>query len=122
MKTPKQSLLLLLLLVQQILVAQVLQKKPAGTNDGTTEEVQLNARQEIYTSSAQNQLIITNLKQDEYDRITVVNMQGAVVLKQNVNAAAVRFDISNLVEGLYLLVLHSSATMKEKSVKFVVKR
>lgn len=84
MKTPKQSLLLLLLLVQQILVAQVPQKKPAGTNDGTTEEVQLNARQEIYTSSAQNQLIITNLKQDEYDRITVVNMQGAVVLKQNV--------------------------------------
>ena len=122
MKTPKQILLLSLLLVQQLLLAQVSQKKSPGLNDGIAEEVRLNARQEIYTSSAQNQLVITNLKPDEYDRAAVVNMQGAVVLKQSVNATLLRLDISNLVDGLYLLVLHSSASLKEKSVKFVVKR
>ena len=122
MKTPKQILLLSLLLVQQLLLAQVSQKNSPGLNDGVAEEVRLNARQEIYTSSAQNQLVITNLKPDEYDRAAVVNMQGAVVLKQSVNATLLRLDISNLVDGLYLLVLHSSASLKEKSVKFVVKR
>ena len=122
MKMPKQILLLSLLLVQQLLLAQVSQKKSPGLNDGVAEEVRLNARQEIYTSSAQNQLVITNLKPDEYDRAAVVNMQGAVVLKQSVNASLLRLDISNLVDGLYLLVLHSSASLKEKSVKFVVKR
>ena len=122
MKKPKRSLLLLLLLLQQILVAQVVQKKSSSSNDAAVEEVRLNARQEIYTSSAQNQLVITNLKPDEYDRAAVVNMQGAVVLKQSVNATLLRLDISNLVDGLYLLVLHSSASLKEKSVKFVVKR
>ena len=60
MKTPKQILLLSLLLVQQLLLAQVSQKKSPGLNDGIAEEVRLNARQEIYTSSAQNQLVITN--------------------------------------------------------------
>ena len=122
MKTPKQILLLSLLLVQQLLLAQVSHKKSPGLNDGVAEEVRLNGRQEIYTSSAQNQLVITNLKPDEYDRAAVVNMQGAVVLKQSVNATLLRLDISNLVDGLYLLVLHSSASLKEKSVKFVVKR
>ncbi len=122
MKTPKQSLLLLLLLFQQLLVAQVVQKNSSRSNDAAVEEVRLNARQEVYTSSAQNQLVITNLKPDEYDKAAVVNMQGAVVLKQSVNATLLRLDISNLVDGLYLLVLHSSASLKEKSVKFVVKR
>lgn len=122
MKKPKRSLLLLLLLLQQILVAQVVQKKSSGSNDAAVEEVRLNARQEIYTSSAQNQLVITNLKPDEYDRAAVVNMQGAVVLKQSVNATLLRLDISNLVDGLYLLVLHSSVSLKEKSVKFVVNK
>ena len=100
----------------------MVQKKSSSSNDAAVEEVRLNARQEIYTSSAQNQLVITNLKPDEYDRAAVVNMQGAVVLKQSVNATLLRLDISNLVDGLYLLVLHSSASLKEKSVKFVVKR
>ncbi len=122
MKTPKQILLLSLLLVQQLLLAQVSQKKSPGLNDGVADEVRLNARQEVYTSSAQNQLVITNLKPDEYDRAAVVNMQGAVVLKQSVNATLLRLDISNLVDGLYLLVLRSSASLKEKSIKFVVKR
>ena len=122
MKKPKRSLLLLLLLLQQILVAQVVQKKSSSSNDAAVEEVRLNARQEIYTSSAQNQLVITNLKPDEYDKAAVVNMQGAVVLKQSVNATLLRLDISNLVDGLYLLVLHSSVSLKEKSVKFVVNK
>lgn len=122
MKSPKQILLMVLLLVQQLLLAQVSQKKSPGIYDAVTEEVRLNPRQEIYTSSAQNQLVITNLKPDEYDKAAVVNMQGAVVLKQSINATLLRLDISNLVDGLYLLILHSSASLKEKSVKFLVKR
>lgn len=121
MKSPK-ILLLPLLLVQQLLLAQKSPKKSPGLNDAVTEEVRLNPRQEIYTSSAQNQLVITNLKPDEYDKAAVVNMQGAVVLKQSINSTLLRLDISNLVDGLYLLILHSSASLKEKNVKFIVKR
>jgi len=59
---------------------------------------------------------------EEYDRIVVYHMQGAVVLKQKVTTATARLDVCNLAEGVYVLVFGSSAALKEKTIKFVVSR
>lgn len=76
----------------------------------------------IYPNPAQNQLTVANLNKDEYDNLAVYTMQGALILKQSVNGTIVRMNISNLTDGVYLLVLRSSVLLKEKSIKFVVRK
>jgi len=49
-------------------------------------------------------------------------MQGAPLLKQTINGETARIDVSSLTEGVYLLVLHSSVTLKEKNLKFIVRK
>jgi Secretion system C-terminal sorting domain len=87
-----------------------------------TEKVELTTQLVIYPNPVQNQLSISNINLAEYDRITVYNMQGALLQQQTVTTATVRLDISNLADGVYLLILRSSLTLKEKSIKFVVRK
>jgi hypothetical protein len=47
-------------------------------------------------------------------------MQGAMLQQKNIAASTMKMDISNLPEGVYLLVLRSSVSLKEKNFKFVV--
>ena len=92
----------------------------------TTEEaekVELTTKLVIYPNPVQNQLTVSNINPDEYDKIAVYNMQGAILQQQNINSNTARMDISNLPDGVYLLILRSSsALIKEKSIKFVVKK
>ncbi len=88
----------------------------AGTDEILTEKLHL------YPNPVQNQLLISNMNPEEYDRISVYNMQGAVILQHKVTATTARLDVSNLAEGVYLLVFRSSAALKEKTIKFVVSR
>ena len=92
----------------------------------TTEEaekVELTTKLVIYPNPVQNQLTVSNINPDEYDKIAVYNMQGAILQQQNINSNTARMDISNLPDGVYLLILHSSSGLvKEKSIKFVVKK
>ncbi len=87
------------------------------------EQVVLTPQLTIYPNPVQNQLTVSNINTEEYDRIAVYNMQGAPLQQQNVNTAIARIDISHLPDGVYLLVLRSSSLLtKEKSIKFVVQK
>ncbi len=87
-----------------------------------TEKVELTARLVIYPNPVQNQLNISKINPEEYDRLIVYNMQGAVLQQQIINTTVARMDISNLSDGVYLLTLRSSHTFNEKSIKFVVRK
>lgn len=69
-----------------------------------------------------NHILLTNLKTYNYDRISVTDMKGNVVLKQETTANNTRLDISSLADGVFVLTLRSSCTMKEKQVKFLIRR
>ena len=76
----------------------------------------------IYPNPVQDKLTVSNLQTGNYDRVAVFNMQGALVLKQTTSGNAANLDIRSLPDGVYLLVLQSSATLKEKNLKFVVSK
>lgn len=76
----------------------------------------------VYPNPVQDELFVSNIDRGEFDQLGIYSMQGAQLQKQAVNNKNIRIDISSLSNGVYLLILRSSATMKEKSVKFVVSR
>ena len=87
-----------------------------------TEKVELTSKLVIYPNPVQNQLTVSNPNPEEYDQVTVYNMQGAMLQQQAFGTTMTRMDISQLPDGVYLLSLRSSATLKEKSIKFVVRK
>lgn len=114
MKTPKPililSLILLFLLTRLTAAAQVEQKVPI------TEKLV------VYLNPVQSQLVANNPAPGEYDKLTIYDMRGAPLLQQTIKTNTIRVDISSLEDGVYLLVLRASATGKEKSMKFVVRK
>jgi Secretion system C-terminal sorting domain len=86
------------------------------------EEIQFTNKLVVYPNPVQENLTVSGLNKDEYDRISVYNMQGAQLQEQTVNGTTARIDVTTLPGGVYLLVLRSSVTFKEKSIKFVVKK
>jgi len=120
MKKQLLIMLLSLLLVQAGVEAQ-LRKLARQQQEPFTTELQANISETGRYVFVQNQLLVTNLKEEEFDRIAIINMQGSVVQKQNVIGPAVRLNLSELEEGVHLLLLHSSTRMKEKSIKMIVK-
>ncbi len=91
-------------------------------DEAEEERVELTTKLVIYPNPVQNQLNITNIDPEEFDRVVVYNMQGAMLQQKNITASTMRMDISNLPDGVYLLVLHSSVSLKEKNFKFVVRK
>jgi hypothetical protein len=92
-------------------------------NPGTEKEViQLTNQLVIYPNPGTDQLTVTGIIKDEYDRVTVYNMLGAQLLQQTINGTTTRIDATTLPEGVYLLVLHSTVSLKEKNLKFIVRR
>lgn len=94
----------------------------AATSEPDAEKITTSPNLAIYPNPVQTKLTVTGLLQEQYDRITVYNMQGAVVLLQTVNTNLAFMDVSSLTDGVYMLVLRSSATLKEKSMKFIVRK
>ncbi|MGQ0738683.1 MAG: T9SS type A sorting domain-containing protein [Bacteroidota bacterium] len=94
----------------------------AETNAQTGEKEILTEKLHLYPNPVQNQLLISNMNPEEYDRIAVYNMQGALVLQQKVTTTTARLDMSSFAEGVYVLLFRSSASLKEKTIKFVVSR
>ena len=87
------------------------------------DRLELAAKVALYPNPASNQLTVYNINTDEYSLLTVYNMQGALIQQQKINTDITRLDISNLANGVYLLVLRSSSSLiKEKSIKFVVRK
>jgi hypothetical protein len=93
--------------------------------DKTSEEadpVSLTSQLVIYPNPVQDQLTVSNINPAEYNKLLIYNMQGAQLQQQALNASISRIDINNLTDGVYLLVLHSSVSLKEKAIKFVVRK
>lgn len=121
MKKQLLIMLLCLFLVQAGVEAQ-LRKQARHQQEPLTTELQASFSETGRYVFVQNQLLLTNLKEEEFDRIAIINMQGSVLQRQNVSGPAVRLNLSELEEGVHLLLLHSSSRMKEKTIKMVVKR
>jgi hypothetical protein len=86
------------------------------------EVIQLTNKLVVYPNPVTEQMTVTGLNKDEYDRLSVYNMQGAQLLKQTINNETARIDVNSLPEGVYLLVMHSSVSLKEKNIKFIVRK
>jgi hypothetical protein len=86
------------------------------------EATQLNNKLVIFPNPVTEQLSVTGIDKQLFDRITVYNFQGNEVFRQSINETTARIDASSFPEGVYLLVLRSSITLKEKSIKFFVNR
>ncbi|MDZ4808583.1 MAG: T9SS type A sorting domain-containing protein [Bacteroidota bacterium] len=92
------------------------------TDEAEEESVKLTTKLVIYPNPVQNQLNVTNIDPEEFDRVVVYNMQGATLQQKNITASTMRMDISNLPDGVYLLILRSSVSLKETNFKFVVRK
>lgn len=76
----------------------------------------------IFPNPVQNQLTVSKILTEEFDRMAVYNMQGMLQQQQTFNNSIAKMDVTGLQDGVYLLILHSSSTGKEKSIKFVVRK
>jgi hypothetical protein len=94
----------------------------AKSTETEKEVIQLTNRLVVYPNPVTEQMTVTGLNKDEYNSLSVYNMQGAQLMKQTINGETARVDVNALPEGVYLLVLHSSVTLKEKNLKFIVRR
>jgi hypothetical protein len=94
----------------------------AKVAEAEKEVLQLSNKLVVYPNPVTEKMTVTGLNENEYDRISVYNMQGEQILKQTISGSTTRIDVNSLPEGVYLLVLHSSVTLEERSVKFIVRR
>ncbi|MBL0132019.1 MAG: T9SS type A sorting domain-containing protein [Chitinophagaceae bacterium] len=76
----------------------------------------------IFPNPVQNQLTVSKLLSEEFDRLAVYNMQGMIQQQKSFTSSIAHMDVTGLTDGVYLLVLHSTTTGKEKSIKFVVRK
>ena len=123
----KESIWTKLLLLMQLLLLQISLSAQTTTPVARTAEtekevIRLANKLVIFPNPVTEQVTVTGLHKDEYDRLSVYNMKGDQLLKQTINGETTRIDVSSLIEGVYLLVLHSSVTLKEKNLKFIVRK
>ncbi|HRG82393.1 MAG TPA: T9SS type A sorting domain-containing protein, partial [Chitinophagaceae bacterium] len=77
---------------------------------------------QLFPNPVQDQLRVSGLNPDEYDKLFVYNMQGAVLFQQKITTASALLDLTSFSGGVYLLVLKSSVSLKEKTIKFLVSK
>lgn len=118
----KQLLIILLILLAQYVVEAQYERNRNLLNERPVTEVSVNITATESLIIVQNQLLLTQLKTEEFDRVAIVNMKGAVLQKQAISGPALRLDLSDLEEGVHLLILRSSTRLKEKSIKMIVRR
>jgi hypothetical protein len=98
------------------------QKQFNKIKDLVTTEWQVNSPISANCLFVQGQLLLINLREEEFDHIAILNMQGEVVQKQTVSGLALRLDLTGIDEGVHLLLLRSSTRLKERNIKLVVRR
>ena len=118
----KQLLIILLILLAQSVVEAQYERNRNLLNERPVTEVSVNINGAESLIIVQNPLLLTELKTEEFDRVAIVNMKGAVLQKQAISGPALRLDLSDLEEGVHLLILRSSTRLKEKSIKMIVRR
>jgi hypothetical protein len=94
----------------------------ARTQETGKEVIDLANKLVVYPNPVTDQVTIAGINKDEFDRISVYNLQGMKLLSLAIKSSAVRIDTNTLPDAVYLLVLHSTITLKEKNLKFIVRR
>jgi hypothetical protein len=122
MKLTVLRVLPLLLALQLTANAQQRSKQRTDARAAVSAEINDHPAEAVQCVYLENQLVVSKLKPDEFDKVAVYNMQGSVLLRQKITASTIRMDATALNEGVYLLILQSSMSLKEKSMKFVVRR
>ncbi len=92
----------------------------ASITDG--EEQISGTRLTVYPNPAQHELLVSNIDPSEYDRMTIYTVTGVQLQQQSVSSTSGKMNISQLPDGIYLLVLNSSVSTKTKTLKFMVKK
>jgi hypothetical protein len=86
------------------------------------ESITMEPQLSVYPNPVQQVMTVSNLNKEGYDQLAIYTMQGAKLLQQNVQGDISRIDVGHLADAVYLLVLRSSVTLKEKTIKFVVRK
>lgn len=76
----------------------------------------------LYPNPAQQELTVSNLLEEKYDRMAVYNLQGSLVLQRTINTSSIKIDVSGLPGGVYLLQLQSGILQKQTTLRFVVQK
>jgi hypothetical protein len=76
----------------------------------------------VYPNPVQRELTVDNLADQGYNRLSVYDLQGSLVLQRSVNSNTVRIDVNNLPGGVYMLQLQSAVLQQQKTIRFVVQK
>jgi hypothetical protein len=76
----------------------------------------------VFQNPVQDLLKISRIDPKEYNRAEIYNRQGTLVSSKVITGPELRIDIQNLTDGIYILLLRSTSSLKEKSIKFVVSK
>jgi hypothetical protein len=102
---------------------QSIAAKGAATESADAKaEVLMTEKLVVYPNPVQEELIVGGINNERYDQVMIYTMMGVQLQKQRLSGPTARFNVSSLAEGVYLLVLRSSVTLQEKSIKFIVSR
>jgi hypothetical protein len=115
----KTVMLPILLLLTVSLAAQPAETLPVVR---TSEGVIVHARYPALYTSNGTTLTLQHLRENGFDRLVIFDARGNAVMRVDPVTNGSRVDISHLDDGVYVLVFRSSETMKEKAVKFVIRR
>ncbi|MEO5946034.1 MAG: T9SS type A sorting domain-containing protein [Chitinophagaceae bacterium] len=119
MKKLTSVFLVILFISGTSLIAQT--KAPVRTEFPADVSI-INAQLDVFKNDVHNQVQITDLDIEKFDRISVIDKQGTVLIKKTVNTSIANMDFSQLEDGVYLLGLWSSTNMREKTIKFIIRR
>lgn len=76
----------------------------------------------VYPNPAQDVIHISGIKTGEYDQLQVVNMSGAVVLRQTLGNSTAQINVASLADGVYLLVLRSASGLPARTSRVVIRK
>ena len=124
MKTTIKTLAIaLLLLVQPDVFAQV-QATPTVEDKQESLRVKSDSNFEpstiVFQNPVRDQLKLSKIDPREFNRAEIYNRQGSLLSSRVITGPELRMDVQQLPEGIYILLLRSTLSLKEKSIKFVV--
>lgn len=100
----------------------IAQPKPQDKKSIPIEDSAINLQKDVHYRIIQNQIQLTNLQPEEYDKLAILDLQGTILVKKTVHTPTAVLDITMLEDGVYILQLRSSVRLKEKTIKFIIRK
>jgi hypothetical protein len=83
------------------------------------EELIANGVLSIYPNPFSNSITIRNTSDVQFNEAVLYNMQGEVILKENLNNELTSINTSHLAQGIYYLCLNGNKTQYAKPIKLI---